>query len=108
VDAEIRLDELDEAFFAGLEQLEPFGQENSTPVFMATGLRLRGTARVLKKKHLKFSVTDGARVVDTIWWGQGDAELPGRLDLAFIAERQEFRGEESVQLIVRDVRASGV
>ena len=108
VDAEIRLDELDEAFFAGLEQLEPFGQENSTPVFMATGLRLRGTARVLKKKHLKFSVTDGARVVDAIWWGQGDAELPGRLDLAFIAERQEFRGEESVQLIVRDVRASGV
>ena len=107
-DAVVRLGELDADFFAALDRLEPCGQNNPTPVFAATGLRLRGAPSVIKKKHLKFSVTDGETVVEAIWWGRADAELPAVLDMAFLPEWHTFQGEGSVQLIVRDVRASGV
>lgn len=104
VDAVVGLRDLDESFFGTLEQLEPCGQENPTPVFAATGLRLRGAPKVLKGRHLKFYVAEGETVLEAIWWNRGDAELPPALDVGFVAERQVFRGEPRVQLIVRDVR----
>ena len=105
VDAVARLEELDEALCAGLDLLEPCGQGNPTPVFAATGLRQRSLPRVLKKKHLKFFVTDPAGTdAEVLWWGRADAELPELMDLAFVPECQTFRGETTVQLIARDVR----
>jgi single-stranded-DNA-specific exonuclease len=106
VDAVVRLEDLDDEFFGALRKLEPCGQENPTPVFAATGLRLRGRPIVLKKKHLKFAVTDGSTTEEAIWWGRADMDLPVALDVAFVPEWHTFRGEENVQLIVRDVRAS--
>ena len=105
IDSMVKLAELDKEFFASLEKFEPCGSENPTPVFAATGVRVSGLVRVLKEKHLKFSVTDGAATVDAIWWGHAATELPeGEMDLAFVPEINEFRGAVTVQLNVRDVR----
>ena len=105
VDAVVGLAELDGAFFAGLEQFEPCGSDNPRPVFAVTGVWLRGAARVVGQKHLKFAVTDGAATVDAIWWGHAAMELPeGEMDLSFVPELDEFRGAVTVQLNVRDVR----
>jgi single-stranded-DNA-specific exonuclease len=105
IDAVVRLADLDADFFSAMRQLEPCGQDNPTPVFAATGLRLRGVPQVIKKSHLKFHVTDGETILEAIWWGRAAAELPAWLDVAFIPERRTYRGEETVQLVVRDVRA---
>jgi len=107
IDAVVRLAALDAEFFAALRELEPCGQDNPTPVLAARGLRLHGPPRVLKKNHLKFHVTDGVTTVEAIWWRRADAELPAVLDLAFVPELRSYRGEESVQLIARDVRMAG-
>lgn len=107
VDAEVALGELDEKFFAALDRLEPCGVGNPTPVFVARGVRLRGRSRVVGKNHLKFSVTDGATTVEAIWWGKAGEALPsGVFDVAFTAEVNAYRGVETVQLKVRDVRAA--
>jgi single-stranded-DNA-specific exonuclease len=104
VDAVLGLEDLDAEFFAALTKLEPCGQENPAPTFAVRGVALRGPARVVGRKHLKFYVTDGDVVVEAIWWNMAAAELPaGRLDVAFAPEVREYRGEESVQLKVRDV-----
>jgi single-stranded-DNA-specific exonuclease len=107
VDAVVQLEELDAEFFEALDKLEPCGQDNPTPVFAAMGLRLRGAPLVIKKSHLKFFVTDGETTAEAIWWGRANAELPALLDVAFVPEVQTYRGEESVQLVVRDARPSG-
>jgi len=105
IDAVVTLGDLDADFFEQLERLEPCGTENPTPVFAAEGVQLRGAPRVVGKNHLRFSVTDGDTTVQAIWWGRGDVELPkGKFDVAFIPEINEFRGVESVQLKVKDVR----
>lgn len=106
IDAEVALDELDDEFFRALDRLEPCGQENPTPVFAVRGVRVRGKPRVVGKRHLKFLVTDGDQTVDAIWWGAGDVELPsGQIDVAGNVELHEYRGVETVQVKVRDVRA---
>ncbi len=104
VDAVVRLEELDDEFFRALDQLEPCGPGNPAPVFAATGLRLHGAPRALKERHLKFYVTDGEVTAEAIWWGGADAELPAELDVAFVPERHVFGDEETVRLVVRDVR----
>jgi single-stranded-DNA-specific exonuclease len=107
VDAVVRLDDLDAEFFEQLERFEPCGPDNPQPVFAALGVRVRGPARVVGKKHLKFSVTDGETSADAIWWGMADRELPrNALDVAFNAELHEYRGVETVQLKVRDLCAA--
>lgn len=105
IDAVVRLDELDYEFFRQLAKFEPCGPANPKPVLAATGLSVRGSVRLLKNKHLKFSVTDGETTAEAIWWNAGNQSLPaGAIDVAFVPEINEYRGAESVQLNVRDVR----
>jgi single-stranded-DNA-specific exonuclease len=107
VDATLRLEEMNDEFFAQLSRLEPCGPENPAPVFSVERAQLRGAARVVGKNHLRFNVTDGETSVGAIWWGHGEERLPqGEIDIAFNAEWHEYQGVESVQLKVRDVRAA--
>jgi single-stranded-DNA-specific exonuclease len=107
VDAVARLDDLDDEFFRELEQFEPCGAGNPTPCFAVMGVRLAGAPRLLKEKHWKFRVTDGEMTHEAVWWNAGGETLPdGELDVAFVPELNEFRGDVGVQLRVRDIRPS--
>src|SRR3989442_11906858 len=87
VDGVVRLDEFDTEMFEALAKLEPWGQDNPSSAFAVLGVRRRGEARVVGKKHLKFQVTDGETTVEAIWWGMEDVELPaGAMDVAFVPE----------------------
>ena len=105
IEAVVRLSELDAEFFEALEQFEPCGPENPMPTFAVRNVVVRGAVRVLKDKHLKFSVTDGETTASAIWFGAGGVELPsGAMDVAFTASLDDFRGESTVQLRVKDVQ----
>ena len=107
VDAEVGLGDLDFEFIEALKKFEPCGQENPSPVFAVRGVKLKGAARLVGKNHWKFNVTDGETTVGVIWFGAGEEELtPGEMDVAFVPEWNEFRGEGAVQLRVRDVVSS--
>jgi single-stranded-DNA-specific exonuclease len=107
IDAETRLAELDGEFFEQLKKLDPCGMDNPAPLFMVRGVRLRGAPRVVGKDHLKFFVTDGETTAEAIWWGAGARELPsGEFDVAFAPELNKYRGAETIQLRVKDVRAA--
>ena len=42
---------------------------------------------------------------DRVWWGGADADLPeGVLDVAYTLGQNEFRGDTSLQLVMRAVR----
>ena len=107
IDAEVRLAEMNGEFFDQLKKFKPWGADNPTPLFMVRGVRLRRAPHVVGKGHLKFVVTDGDATLGAIWWGAGACELPtGEFDVAFAPELNNYRGVETVQLKVRDVRAA--
>jgi len=59
-DAEVRLSDLTPDFLVGLEQLGPFGNGNPEPIFISKSVRLTTALKVIKDRHLRLSVEDGA------------------------------------------------
>ena len=90
--------------------MEPFGMGNPTPVFVARGLHLAAAPQMVGKNHLKLKVGKGSKLFDALGWNQGGRpELPEAgesLDLAFTLDENYYRGIASLQLIIKDLRAS--
>ena len=87
--------------------MRPFGLGNPAPVWGSRGVRLVGQPRVLKEKHLKMRVANGAAQLDAIAFGHGQREISaGLIDIAFQLDKNTYLGRESLQLKVQDFRAS--
>ncbi|NLG97595.1 MAG: single-stranded-DNA-specific exonuclease RecJ [Chloroflexi bacterium] len=109
-DLEIQLSDLRPEFLRYLDLLEPTGQDNPEAIFVSRDLRVNKVRQVgADGKHLKLAVSDGRITYDAIAFGQGDwaYSMPERIDLLYTFERNEYNGKVSLQLKVRDIKASG-
>jgi single-stranded-DNA-specific exonuclease len=111
VDAPLELAEVDWPLYQEITQLEPFGMGNPTPVFGACGIRLLSAPRILQEKHLKLRVGNGAQMLDALGWGWA-ARAPSlaagqQVDLAFALEQNNYQDVASLQLIIKDLVATG-
>ncbi|MBN2704381.1 MAG: single-stranded-DNA-specific exonuclease RecJ [Pontiellaceae bacterium] len=105
VDAVVEADDLDWEFWEKLKQLSPFGQDNPEPVWALLGMQVVGAPQVVGKKHLKFSVSDGAHTFNAIAFSYPLEALPaGKIDLAFVLKENQWHGTSSLQLQVKDIR----
>jgi single-stranded-DNA-specific exonuclease len=110
IDAELDLAELDFATCARLGELEPHGEANPQPVFVTHGVNVApGSVKLVGKEgqHLKFrAYGQGARSSEweAIAFRMGELAqgLPGRVDLAYCVEINDFTGRP--QLTVKDLR----
>jgi single-stranded-DNA-specific exonuclease len=108
-ETEISLSELKPELLKYLNWLQPTGMGNPAPIFMSSGLKVtRQKAIGADGSHLKLSVTDGKITYDAIAFRQGHwiAQLPPKIDLMFTFELNEFNGQVSLQLNVKDIRPS--
>ncbi|HSB65084.1 MAG TPA: single-stranded-DNA-specific exonuclease RecJ [Anaerolineales bacterium] len=108
-EAEVPISELKPDLLKYLSWLQPTGMGNPVPIFMSRNLRVtRQRAIGADGAHLKMSVTDGRITYDAIAFRQGHwlAKLPPKIDLMYAFELNEFNGQVSLQLNVRDIRAS--
>jgi single-stranded-DNA-specific exonuclease len=106
-DVEILLSELNPKVLEYLDWLQPTGYGNPEPVFASRGLRVNNSRKVGKdQSHLKMVVSDGAITFDAIAFrlGYWQQDMPPRIDLMYNFEVNEFRGRETLQLNVRDLR----
>ncbi len=91
----------------GLDRLRPFGAGNPAPVFSSRGLEIKGK-RVLgaNGEHLKLVLHDGRQTWDAIAFRQGAWHdyLPGRADVAYTLEVNEWNGRSQLQLNVKDIK----
>lgn len=108
-ETEIPLSALKPDLLKYLNWLQPTGMGNPTPIFMSRGLKVtRQKAIGADSSHLKLSVTDGKITYDAIAFRQGHwlAQLPQMIDLMYTFELNEFNGQVSLQLNVKDIRKS--
>ncbi|MCH7226115.1 single-stranded-DNA-specific exonuclease RecJ [Haloferula sp. A504] len=107
LDAEIPLDQLSLDFLKDYELLQPFGNGNPQPIFMASGVHLCRSPMRLKNQHLRLQLRQGYHEVDAVFFGGGEQDLPDPpWDIAFTIDRNHFRGRTSLQMIIQDVRAA--
>ncbi len=107
IDAEVDFSELSLDLLDSYELLRPFGTDNPQPLLMAAGVALVEEPRVIKEKHLKLRLEQGGTRREAIWFGSADRQLPRPpWDIAFTIDRNEWRGNVSVSVMIQDVRAA--
>jgi single-stranded-DNA-specific exonuclease len=116
IDAEVTLPDLTPRFLKILREFQPFGPGNLRPTFLAKGLEVSGSPRVVGKNHLRFKVRQNGTIFDAIGFGLGGqlSKLQnGRRDIAavFTVEENDWvppggtRPAEPVpQLKIKDIR----
>ena len=104
LDGEMDLDVLDMDLCDQISRLEPFGEGNPDPLFMASGVKV-DSSRVVGRGHLLLRLRKGRRSLRAIGFGMGHhhADLPDVLDVAFRAGIDTYR-EPRVQLKLEDLR----
>ncbi len=106
-DAEISFSQLSLDFLASYELLQPFGNSNPQPVFVARGVDLSRPPHHMKNNHLRLMLRQGYHEQDAVFFGGGEHELPNPpWDIAFTIDRNTFRGRTTLQIIIDDVVAS--
>jgi len=107
IDAETRLAELSLEFLDTYERLQPFGQANPRPLFMVRGVQPVNEPRLLRERHWKFDFYQDGTTKSGIWFNGAHEKLPPPpWDVAFYVDRNTFRGETTVQMLVQDMRTS--
>ncbi len=108
IDADVNVNQLSETLLRELEQLEPTGHMNPSPVLMSRGVRVSDKRTVgADGKHLKLKLARaGHPPLDAIGFNLGAwaSQLPDYIDVAFQLEMNEWNGSRSLQLNVQDIR----
>jgi single-stranded-DNA-specific exonuclease len=104
-DAEITFEQLSLEFLASYDLLQPFGNGNPQPVFIARNVGLSRPPLHMKNQHLRFMLRQGYHEQDAVFFGGGERILPNPpWDIAFTIDRNTFRGRTTLQLIMQDIR----
>jgi single-stranded-DNA-specific exonuclease len=107
VDAEVSFTELDRPLLFLLERMQPFGAENPSPVFVARRVNARSPrAMGADGDHLRLSLEQNRVVRSGVAFRQGKlwaGKMPPRIDIAFGFEWNEYNGERSMQLNIKDI-----
>jgi len=108
IDAEIQFPEINFSFFNILQQMEPFGPENRKPVFISRGVRDTGYSKLVKEKHIRFSLRQQDTVLTGIGFNMADKMelLKNPVDIAYTLDENVWNGERSLQLKVLDVKSA--
>jgi single-stranded-DNA-specific exonuclease len=107
VDAVMKMIELDTKFMNWYDDLGPYGMGFEAPKLALAGVTVK-SVRTLKGSMLKYTLTQNGMEMDAPWFSQTRHYDPGtQVDVMFEPQRNEFRGQKSLQLIVKDMRLHG-
>lgn len=112
IDAVVTPETLDLKLVEDLRAFEPFGAGNPKPVFVTRNLILRDEPFVMKDKHLKLRLaSDNGKQFEAVWWDgverikRQTLHAGSRIEIAYVAEANEWQGNTRLQLVVEDLRA---
>ena len=92
----------------GLSALEPFGMGNPQPVFLMNDVRIEEITPISHDRHIKLHLSRQGKYFYAFVFGMGAKSCQfvkgDLLDIVFSAEINSYRGNESTQLVIKDVR----
>jgi single-stranded-DNA-specific exonuclease len=109
VDRVIELSQINYKFYRILKQMAPFGPLNMQPLFVCENLKADAHARLLKDQHLKLFLKQGDSTgFEAIGFGMPQyferIKKGDKFNLCFSIDENEFNGERSLQLQIRDIK----
>jgi single-stranded-DNA-specific exonuclease len=113
IDIELSFSEISEEFFKVLSKFQPFGPENMSPLFLSRNVFDSGAGRMVgtSGEHLKLDLcqeSTGTRTFPAIAFGQANhfeyIKAGKPCDICYSVEINEFRGNRTLQLNIRDIK----
>jgi len=113
IDTELSFSEISVDFFNIMNQFQPFGPENMSPVFVSRNVFDTGSGRMVGSsgEHLKLDLcqeSTGQRSFSAIAFSQANhfeyIRGGNPFDICFSLEMNEFRGNKNLQLNIRDIK----
>lgn len=112
IDSELMFEEINSDFLRCMKQFNPFGPENTKPVFITRGVLDFGTSKLVGRnnEHIKLELVDNhsKRIMNGIAFGMAQyfdyikARKP--FDICYTIEENRHRGSGSVQLLIKGIR----
>lgn len=107
IDAKIELEQVNREMVKSLEQLEPYGEANKTPIFLIKNLRIDAIRTLSEGKHLKLALRSNNTIIDAIGFNLGymadDYIIGDKIDVAGSLEINSYGGMDSLQINLRDI-----
>ena len=113
IDTELQLSNISEKFFRILKQFEPFGPENTSPVFLTENVVDNGYGRTVgtNGEHLKLTLIQEEnpfQVFPAIGFHQGNhfdkINQGAPFDICYQLMENEFRGRTNLQINLLDIK----
>jgi single-stranded-DNA-specific exonuclease len=107
LDHELAFAEIDVEFLRWHEMLQPFGNGNPQPLFLAREVEPVAPPRMINQKHLLFRLRQGDRHRRAVYFNGASNQLPPPpWDVAFRIRADEYDGETLVAMQVEALRAA--
>ena len=110
IDAQINLDEISKEMVYTLKELEPFGEENKTPLFVFKNLKIDSIRALSEGKHLKLTLKDNKNIVNAIGFNLGELaneyRIGDKIDVVGNLEINSFNGVDNIQINIKDLMKS--
>ena len=105
IDAECGMEDINYDLISQIEMLSPFGNMNPEPVLCSRNIRV-SSLQTVGNNHLKMNMKKGGLSYDSIWFNKGhfaDSLSKSTVDIAFTPQINNWRGESSIQLKLKDI-----
>ena len=110
IDAEIEFRHINSAFYKIICQMEPFGPDNTKPIFISRKLSDTGYSKIVKDEHVRFSLNQGNIIFTGIAFGLAHKfhllNLKKPVDVIYMLDENEWNGNKHLQMKVIDFRLS--
>jgi single-stranded-DNA-specific exonuclease len=114
IDAELPFSYLTPDIFTLVDRFEPYGEANEQLCFAARKIRIEEISLMGKPeaKHVKLTLDAGKHKWPAVYWNAAEKvkrefDLGDQVDLVFRITRNWFKGNETPQLVVADLKRSG-
>lgn len=113
IDTELSFSEINDDFFKTMNQFQPFGPENMSPIFVSRNVFDTGAGRMVGSsgEHLKLDLcqeSTGQKSFSAIAFSQANhfeyIKGGNPFDICYSLEMNDFRGNKNLQLNIRDIK----
>ena len=108
IDGEITKNDFNEKVVTEIQNLEPFGEKNRTPIFLYKNLKIDSIRALSEGKHLKLVLKDGNLLINAIGFNLGEmAEeylIGDKVDVIGNLEINTYNG--TLQINLKDLMKS--
>lgn len=109
IDVETTIEDLNWKVFDEIAKFEPFGSDNSRPLFLLKDLKIIGMRNVgSKENHLKLSLEKETKKISAIGFNLVDVcdkiDLGDKIDIVFEMLSNEWNGNKELQLKIIDFK----